>query len=194
VDADLVIRAQRGDQRAFTAIATDTYGRLHRVAFGILRDHELAQDAVQRAMIDAWRNLPGLRDPDRFDAWAYRLVVNACHAEGGRARRWQPAIRLAGDGDESWTEADGSSPDALRMVEDRDQLERGFRRLSVEHRAVLVLHHLLDLPVEHIAAVLGVPTGTVRSRLHRALEALRAALSAEERTPVRTAMTREVTR
>ena len=174
MDSTLVIRAQRGDEEAFAGIVDAVGGRLHAVAHRILRDIDLAEDATQQALLDIWRDLPDLRDPARFDAWSYRLLVRACYAEGRRSRRATPNLRLLPT-DES-TAAEG-----LSEVVDRDQLERGFRRLSLEHRAVVVLHHYLDMPLEQIAETLGVPPGTVRSRLHHAMRGLRAALDADAR-------------
>jgi RNA polymerase sigma-70 factor, ECF subfamily len=174
VDSTLVIRAQRGDEEAFAGIVDVVGGRLHAVAHRILRDINLAEDATQQALLDIWRDLPDLRDPARFDAWSYRLLVRACYAEGRRSRRATPDLRLLPT-DES------TAGEGLSEVVDRDQLERGFRRLSLEHRAVVVLHHYLDMPLEQIAETLGVPPGTVRSRLHHAMRGLRAALDADAR-------------
>jgi RNA polymerase sigma-70 factor (ECF subfamily) len=144
------------------------------VAHRILRDTDLADDATQQALLSIWRDLPQLRDPARFDAWSYRLLVRACYAEGSRARRSSPNIRLLPANEPEVAEG-------LSSVVDRDQLERGFRRLSIDHRAVVVLHHYLDLPLDEVADVLGVPAGTVRSRLHHAMRGLRAALEADAR-------------
>ena len=174
MDPTIVIRAQRGDEEAFADLIDAVGGRLHAVAHRILRDTDLAEDATQQALLDIWRDLPDLRDPARFDAWSYRLLVRACYAEGRRSRRATPNLRLMPT-DES------TAGEGLSEVVDRDQLERGFRRLSVEHRAVVVLHHYLDWPLEQIAETLGVPPGTVRSRLHHAMRGLRAALDADAR-------------
>jgi RNA polymerase sigma-70 factor, ECF subfamily len=174
MDTELVIRAQRGDEGAFTSLAVAVGDRLHAVAHRILRDTDLAEDATQQALLNVWRDLPQLRDPARFDAWSYRLLVRACYAEGRRTRRWTPNMRLlAAD--------EPMAADGLSSVVDRDQLERGFRRLSIEHRAVVVLHHYLDMPLDQVAETLGVPAGTVRSRLHYAMQGLRAALDADAR-------------
>jgi len=174
MDDELVIRAQHGDEEAFASLAVACGGRLHAVAHRILRDIDLAEDATQQALLAIWRDLPRLRDPARFDAWSYRLLVRACYAEGSRTRRWAPNLRLLPSDEPAMA-------DAVGWVHDRDQLERGFRRLSVEHRAVVVLHHYLDLPIDEVADVLGVPAGTVRSRLHHAMRGLRAALQADLR-------------
>ena len=180
MDTDLVIRAQHGDEEAFASLAVAAGDRLHAVAHRILRDIDLAEDATQQALLSIWRDLPQLRDPARFDAWSYRLLVRACYAEGRRSRQWTPNMRLL-DSDEPM-QADGSS-----AVVDRDQLERGFRRLSIDHRAVVVLHHYLDMPLDQVAETLGVPAGTVRSRLHHAMRGLRAALDADARPTAREA-------
>jgi RNA polymerase sigma-70 factor (ECF subfamily) len=182
MDTDLVIRAQRGDEQAFASLAVSCGDRLHAVAHRILRDIDLAEDATQQALLAIWRDLPQLRDPARFDAWSYRLLVRACYVEGRRTRQWAPNLRVL-PADEP------ALPDAPSSVHDRDQLERGFRRLSIDHRAVVVLHHYLDLPLEAVAEVLGVPPGTVRSRLHHAMRGLRAALDADAR-PARQAAVR----
>jgi RNA polymerase sigma-70 factor (ECF subfamily) len=178
MDTELVVRAQNGDEGAFASLAVAVGDRLHAVAHRILRDIDLAEDATQQALLNVWRDLPQLRDPARFDAWSYRLLVRACYAEARRTRRWAPNLRLL-PADEPMA-ADGTS-----SVVDRDQLERGFRRLSIDHRAVVVLHHYLDLPLSEVASALGVPEGTVRSRLHYAMRGLRAALDADARPAAR---------
>ena len=178
MDAELIGRAQHGDEEAFASLAVAAGDRLHAVAHRILRDTDLAEDATQQALLAIWRDLPQLRDPARFDAWSYRLLVRACYAEARRIRRWAPNVHLL-PVDEPVTAEDLSS------VVDRDQLERGFRRLSIDHRAVVVLHHYLDLPLDEVADVLGAPIGTVRSRLHHAMRGLRAALEADERPATR---------
>ena len=174
MDTDLVIRAQRGDEEAFASLAVAIGDRFHAVSRRILRDIDLAEDATQQALLAIWRDLPQLRDPARFDAWSYRLLVRACYAEGRRTRQWAPNLRIL-PADEP------AGPDGTSSVVDRDQLERGFRRLSIDHRAVVVLHHYLDMPLEQVAEILGVPIGTVRSRLHHAMRGLRAALDADAR-------------
>ena len=173
VDAELIGRAQHGDEEAFASLAVAAGDRLHAVAHRILRDIDLAEDATQQALLAIWRDLPQLRDPARFDAWSYRLLVRACYAEGRRIRQWTPNLHIL--------PTDVPAAEDLSSVVDRDQLERGFRRLSIDHRAVVVLHHYLDLPLDEVADVLGVPAGTVRSRLHHAMRGLRAALEADAR-------------
>ena len=172
MDTDLVVRAQHGDQGAFARLAEAIDERFHGVAYGVLRDMELAQDAVQVALLALWRDLPRLRDPQAFEAWSYRVLLRACYGESRRARRWLP--NLAGA-----AEDDHPVEGGFAAVVDRDQLERGFRRLTLEQRAVIVLHHYLDLPLDRVAEALGIPAGTARSRLHYALAGLRDALSAE---------------
>jgi RNA polymerase sigma-70 factor (ECF subfamily) len=144
------------------------------VAHRILRDIDLAEDATQQALLSIWRDLPQLRDPARFEAWSYRLLVRACYAEARRTRRAGSILRLLPAGEPT-------ASDDLAAVADRDQLERGFRRLSIDHRAVVVLHHYLDLSLADVADALGIPEGTVRSRLHYAMRGLRAAMAADSR-------------
>ena len=186
MDTDLVLRAQRGDREAFGILAAGIGERMRRVAYSILRDVHLAEDATQQAALDMWRDLPQLRDPSRFDAWSYRILVRACHAEGRESRRWlsaSPSVFAPALGD------------AFATVVDRDQLERAFRRLSIEQRAVVVLRHYVDLPLDAVAEALEIPTGTVNSRLHRAMDALRAELEADSRpTETRPPMPQEAMR
>jgi RNA polymerase sigma-70 factor (ECF subfamily) len=174
MDTQLVIRAQHGDEQAFASLAVAAGDRLHAVAHRILRDIDLAEDATQHALLAIWRDLPQLRDPARFEAWSYQLLVRACYAEGRRTRQWTPNLRLLPVDEPTGT-------DGLSSVVDRDQLERGFRRLSIDHRAVVVLHHYLDMPLDAVAETLGIPLGTVRSRLLHAMRGLRAALDADAR-------------
>jgi RNA polymerase sigma-70 factor (ECF subfamily) len=174
---DLVERAGRGDHDAFGQLVGASIARLEAVARLILRDRELARDAVQETYLRAWRDLPGLRDPDRFDAWLHRLTVNACLDVVRRRRRRPHEVDLT-------PITPSAVPDQTGLVADRDQLERGFRRLGTDHRAVLVLHYYVGLSVPAVAETLGVPLGTAQSRLGRALAALRDALRSEaEPTP-----------
>jgi RNA polymerase sigma-70 factor (ECF subfamily) len=174
MDTDLVRLAQNGDKGAFTSLAAAMADRFLATSHRILRDLSLAEDATQQALLGIWQDLPQLRDPTRFEAWSYRLLVRACYAEAGRIRRWAPNIRLL-PADEPM------AADSLSSVVDRDQLDRGFRRLSFDHRTVVVLRHYLDLPLEQVAEALGIPVGTVASRLHYAMRGLRAALDADAR-------------
>ena len=166
---ELVARAIRGDREAFSSLAADRVDRCYGLAYRILRDPHRAQDAVQQALIGAWRDLPNLRDPERFDAWLLKLVVNACYTESRSDRRWTAKVRLI--------PLDQSvEPDVARTVAARDELDHAFRRLTPEQRSVVVLHHHLGIPLTEIAATLGIPEGTARSRLHYAVRQLRAAL------------------
>ncbi len=174
MDVDLVVMAQHGDQQAFEALAVADHPRLYRVAYGILRDRHLAEDATQQAFLDIWRSIRRLDDPARFNGWSYRLLVRACYAEARRRPKWASS-------DDIHPSHIPIAPDEYGVVLDRDLLDRGFRHLSLEHRTVLVLRCLLDMPMEQVAETLGIPTGTVGSRLSRALEALRAALEAGSR-------------
>ena len=165
----LVQLAIEGDQEAFAALATECVDDCYRLAYRILRDPHRAQDATQQALLGAWRDLPTLRDPERFDAWLHRLVVHACYAEARTERRWVARVRLIS------TEPP-LEPDVARSVAARDELDGAFRRLTPEQRAIVVLHHHLGYPLTEIAATLGIPSGTARSRLHHAVRQLRAAL------------------
>ena len=176
MDSGLIDRAKQGDTEAFTTLVVRFGDRLYSVAYRILRDTNSAQDAVQQAFLIAWRELPKLRDEGRLEAWLYRLLVNACYAEIRRARRWQPSLRIVTDRD-----AAPATDGAQMGVERRDELERAFRRLSAEHRAVVVMHHYLGLSGAEIAEALGLSPGTVRSRLHYARQQMRAALEADSR-------------
>ena len=177
---DVVELAMRGDREAFGVLVNQTSDRMYAIATRILRDTHLAEDALQGALITAWRDLPTLRDPDRFEAWVRKLVVHACYAEARRRNVWAANVRML--------PVDGpASSDDIVSIADRDILDRAFRRLTVDQRAVFVLHHHLGLPLVEIAETLGVPVGTVRSRLHHAMRGLRAALDADARPPTREA-------
>jgi RNA polymerase sigma-70 factor (ECF subfamily) len=173
VQTDLVIRASHGDEDAFAELAGAAIDRLYAVAQRILRDTGAAEDAVQRALMSAWRELPRLRDPERFDAWTYRLLVNACHREL-RDRRTNRANVLT-------LVHEPAAPDSSGQISDRDELERAFRHLTPDQRSILVLHHYLGYEPIEIAATLDIPSGTARSRLHYAQKSLRAALEADAR-------------
>ena len=176
MQTELVDRARRGDREAFSVLAGGAVDRLYAIARMILRDTELAEDATQEALVRAWRDLPALRDAERFDAWLYRLVVRACSDVGRHRRRWRAEITVL--------PAEPAEPDRTSEVADRDQLERGLRRLTDAQRTILTLNFHLGLSTHEMAEALDIPAGTVRSRLHYALEALRAAIAAEERALV----------
>ena len=177
MDRELVIRAREGDHDAFAQLAAGSIGRLNAIARLILRDYARAEDAVQDAFVDAWRDLRGLRDPDRFDAWLNRLLVRSCQ----NARRLDRRRTLA----ELPLGAEGPAVgDTQASVEISDLLERGLSRLTIDQRTVLVLSFYLDLSLADAAAMLGIPLGTMKSRLNRAITALRATIDASERQPV----------
>jgi RNA polymerase sigma-70 factor, ECF subfamily len=172
MERELVEQARKGDREAFAVLVHQVSGSLFAVAQRILRDQGLAEDALQNALVLAWRRLPHLRDADRFEAWIHRILVHACYDESQRSRQWTANVRVL--------PVDGPTiPDGTDRIVDRDELERAFRRLPVEQRAVFVLHHYLGLPLVEIAELLEIPAGTARSRLHYALIGLRAALMAE---------------
>lgn len=170
---ELVQRARGGDRDAFTAFAAMHLDRMYATASLMLHDRDLAEDAVQEALIRAWRDLPDLRDPDRAGAWLRRLLVRACYDEARRRRRgMQPSsIRLL----------DEPVADEQSATAERDVLDRAFRRLSIEHRAAIVLRHYLDMTVPDVADAMRIPVGTAKSRLHHAERALRAALESDAR-------------
>jgi RNA polymerase sigma-70 factor (ECF subfamily) len=179
MERELVERARQGDHDAFAELAGAAIRRLDATAWLMLRDTERATDAVQNTLLRAWRDLPTLRDPDRFDAWLHRLLVNACTDEIRRARRRRLDVEIT---DTTYLP---TLADDISAIADRDQLERGFRRLDPEERAVIVLHHYLDLPLPEVAATLRIPLGTAKSRLYRGLRGMRAALDADARPGVR---------
>ena len=172
----LVDRAKQGDEEAFGALVRAVGDRCIFIAHRILRDVDLAEDAVQVALVQVWRELPALRDPDRFEAWLHRILTNACYAEARRSRRFAANVVLL-ETDEP------TAGDGYRTVDDHDQLDRGFRRLPPEQRAILVFHHALGLTMPEVADHLGIPLGTAKSRLSYATAAIRAALEADARTP-----------
>jgi len=178
---DLVERAMAGDHDAFSELARVSIDRLYVIARLILRDDSRAEDATQDALVAAWRHLAGLRDPDRFEAWLHRLLVNTCYREARRGRRrgsFEVQIEPIATPEAERRDDAGPGFD----LADRDQLERGFRRLDVDQRTVLVLHYYIGLTLDEAARVLGIPPGTARSRLHRAINAMRVALEADART------------
>ena len=168
MDRDVVERARSGDQDAFADLVHQVSDTLLGVARRILRDPGLAEDALQNALLTIWRKLPHLREADRFEGWAFRILVHACYTEAPRNRRWASTIRVL--------QADiPSEVDDFQTISERDELEQAFRRLPLDQRAVFVLHHHVGLPLVAVAETLGIPDGTARSRLHYATRALRAA-------------------
>jgi RNA polymerase sigma-70 factor (ECF subfamily) len=179
VDGDLVVRARAGDVEAFSALTETRLPRMYRVARLIVRDDDAAADAVQEALIAAWRDLPSLRDSARFDAWLHRLLARTCQRAATRRRSGSVIeIHLSPD-------LVGTVPDHQRALAVRDQLERGFERLPPGQRAVVVLRHYLGLSLAETAEAMGIPIGTVESRQNRAMQALRAGFDADERGPLR---------
>jgi RNA polymerase sigma-70 factor (ECF subfamily) len=174
VQEELVRQAQQGDAEAFDSLARMVGDRCLAIAVRILRDLHLAEDAVQAALITSWTELRTLRDPSRFEPWLHRILTNACYAEARRRKRWSEGIRILP------VESAYGSDDYL-TVDDRDLLERAFRRLTLEQRAVLVFHHYLGLSISEVAARIGLPVGTAKSRLHYATGALRASIEADSR-------------
>jgi RNA polymerase sigma-70 factor (ECF subfamily) len=174
VQVALVERARAGDEEAFASLARGAGDRLLAIAYRILRDLGLAEDAVQQTLVLAWRELPSLRDAERFDAWLHRLLVHTCYREARHQRSWTANIRAL------TTDPLDTADDPLGVIQ-RDQLDRGFRRLPPDQRAVFVFHHYLGLSLAEVAEQLDIPIGTVKSRLHYATHALRAAIEADLR-------------
>jgi RNA polymerase sigma-70 factor (ECF subfamily) len=172
----VVERARHGDREAFGALTQELGDRCMAIAFRILRDASLAEEAVQSAFVQAWRELSGLRDPSRFEPWLHRILVRCCYVEAKRRRRSSATV-FAVQRDDTY------AADEILTVHDRDQLERGFRRLPPEQRAVLVFHYYLGFTHVEVADHLDIPLGTVKSRLRYASAALRAALEADARLP-----------
>jgi RNA polymerase sigma-70 factor (ECF subfamily) len=171
---ELVERAVAGDHDAFSELARVSISKLYAVARLILRDGTRAEDATQEALVAAWRDMAGLRDPDRFEAWLHRVLVRECYRMAKRERR---RVEV-----ENQVQPLVSTPDPSHQQALRDELERGFERLPVEQRTVLVLHHYLGYSFPEIASALGVPVGTAKSRVNRATAAMRAALLADAQT------------
>ncbi|MEX2184922.1 MAG: sigma-70 family RNA polymerase sigma factor [Chloroflexota bacterium] len=176
----LVERARQGDHDAFAELARAAVVRLDRAARLILRDPELARDAVQEGLIRAWRDLPKLRELDRFDAWLHRLTVNSCIDQTRRRRRRPVEVELTPIHAPAMADMSGA-------LADRDLVDGVLRRLDERGRAIVVLHYYLGMPLTEVATTLGIPVGTVKSRLHRALVEMRVAIGAEptaDTTPV----------
>jgi RNA polymerase sigma-70 factor (ECF subfamily) len=172
---DLVIAAMAGDHEAFSELARLSVDRLHAIARSILHDPERAKDATQEALVAAWRDLSALRDPDRFEPWLRRLLVRACYREARRERsRRSIEVHVP--------YLDHGVPDGSASLADRDALERGFHPLAPDQRALIVLHYHVGSPLQETADALGLPLGTVKSRLFRSTRVLRAALTADAAT------------
>ena len=175
--SDLVLRARGGDHDAFTALAEGAFDHLTRTARLILRGDDEAADAVQEALVAAWLHIRAVREPERFDAWLHRLLVHACYRVA-RRRSQRRVMEI----DVANVNISGRTDEQRPMVIP-DQLERGFRRLTVEQRAVLVVHHYHGLSDAEAAVVLDIPVGTFKSRLSRATAAVRASIEADDRPP-----------
>ena len=171
----LVEQAQRGDAEAFDALARMVGDRCLAIAVRILRDIDLAEDAVQATLIKAWTELRALRDPSRFEPWLHRILTNECYAEARRRRRWSEGLRIL-------PVAGSTAPDDYLTVDDRDLLEHAIRRLTVQQRTVLVFHHYLGLSISEVADRMDIPVGTAKSRLHHTTRALRASIEADARS------------
>lgn len=174
---DAIRDAQAGDRDAFDRVAVAVIDRLYRVARLILRDTERAEDAVQDTLVRCWRDLPSLREVERFDAWLHRLLIRAIHDQFRDAGRQRAVISVL--------RPESASRDATESVAMREALDRGFRRLTIDHRAILVLRLYVGLSLEEAATTLGIPAGTAKSRLHYATLAMRDALEADARPPLR---------
>ena len=183
--ADLVERARAGDHGAFSILAQDAIGRVYGAAKLILRDQDRAEDAVQEALLLAWRHVKAIRDPDAWDSWLYQLTVRACYRLASSPAGRQVAQLDVSEEGPSATRL--TEPDFAGAIAERERIMAALTALPLEQRAVVVLHFYLDLPLTRAAVILDVPAGTAKSRLHRALEALRASLG-EEPEVVATAM------
>jgi RNA polymerase sigma-70 factor, ECF subfamily len=176
-DVEAVLLARSSDREAFDRVAVSVVDRLYRIARLVLRDTEAAEDAVQEALVRCWRDLPSLRDASRFDAWLNKLLMRAIQDEfrsAGRRRATLTLLRL-----------EPAARDASDEVAIREQLDRGFQQLTIDHRAVLVLRLYLGMSLDETALTLGIPAGTAKSRLHYATLAMRDALEADARPPIR---------
>jgi RNA polymerase sigma-70 factor, ECF subfamily len=174
VERRTIEQAMAGDHDAFARLAGDSLRSMYATARLIVREDAAAEDATQEALVNAWRYLPSLRDPDRFDAWLYRLLVNACRTQLRRSGRHE-VVEI----DAAQPSRSGGDPG--QALADRDQLERGFRRLDADQRAVVILHYYRGYSVPEVADIVGIPLGTAKSRIHRATNELRAALDADAR-------------
>lgn len=174
MDQDLIGRVQRGDEQAFESLTKADFPRLYRVARGVLGDSHLAEDATQQAFVEIWRDIPRLRNPAKYEGWSYRLLVRSCYAEAKR----RPDLEVTAEP----YAVEPRTPDAYARIADRDELERGLQRLSLDHRVVLVLRYLLGMTPEKVAQTLGISRWTVYARSDRAMKAMRAALEADARS------------
>lgn len=165
----LVRAAAGGDSDAFASLAAPRLDRMYATATLMMRDRARAEDAVQDALVRAWRDLPSLREPGRLDAWLRRLLVNACRDESRRGRRHEGNVTLL-------PEHDRPVPSRSDELANRDAIGQAMRSLSLDQRAVIVHHYYLGLSLPEIASTLDIPVGTAKSRLHHARLAMRAAI------------------
>ena len=178
-DRALVEQAADGDREAYDALVRPRLDRLFASALTILRHEADARDAVQDACVGAWRQLGSLRDPERFDAWLGRILVNTCR-EQLRSRRRVAVREIAlPDTTAGGRELAGREPPLAQHLAEVDAVRRAFIRLRPDHRVILALHHGERRSVDEISGLLGVPAGTVKWRLHTARQALANALERE---------------
>jgi RNA polymerase sigma-70 factor, ECF subfamily len=177
---ELTLRAIDGDREAFTQLVDASIDRLYGAATLILRDGDRAQDAVQEALISAWRDVRSLRDPDAWEAWLHRLMVWACYRAARKERR-RTVVELRVVPDERRRE----TGDHAITIAERESLARRLGDLPIDQRAVIVLHFYLDRPATEVAEILGIPIGTAKSRLQRGLVALRVAMDSEPEAAIR---------
>jgi RNA polymerase sigma-70 factor (ECF subfamily) len=173
VRQDLVEQARHGDREAFDVLMHEVIDRLYAIARLVAQDTDIAEDAVQDALVRCWRDLPTLRDATRFEPWLRRLLLNSVAEQFRSRRRFEATVKIL--------RVEPSVGDAAADLADRDELQRAFRTLSIEHRTIVVLHHYLGLSVAEAATSLGIPSGTAKSRLHYAMDALRATLDSDAR-------------
>ena len=175
---ELVRRAIEGDHDAFSSLVDASVDRLYAVATLILRDPDRAQDAVQEALMSAWKDIRALRDPDAWDAWLHRITVWACYRAAKKERRRKTVeLKVVPDPERS------AMPDPAAALANRDLVEQQLNDLPIDHRAVIVLRYYLDLPLEEVGDILDIPVGTVKSRLHRALDSLRESMAEAHSEP-----------
>ncbi len=171
MDGALIERARKGDADAFDELAGRRIDSVYRTALGILGNPADARDATQEALISAWRSLGSLRDVERFDAWLYRITLNAARMMA-RKRRGVREIRLTDEADTS-----GGTPAGMGAAD----FDRAFETLTVDQRALLLDHHLDGLSLREIAVRMAIPEGTVKSRLFAARQVLDRALREVDR-------------
>ena len=176
-----VERARAGDSYAFEVLVEERLHHTYRTACAILGNEADGHDATQESFVQAWRNLPRLRDPANFDAWFGRIIMNACRQVLRSRRRRSLREIPTTDLFDPLEGVETRDPAPDEQAASSDALERAFERLSIDQRSILVRHHLEHQALTEIAADLGIPTGTAKSRLHAARQALERALEVELR-------------